>query len=133
MSLIPIKSPAEIEKMRAAGRVAALVLDRLAKLVAPGVTTGEIDRAAGEYMAELGGKSAFLGYRKFPGQICISVNEEVVHCKNRHRSDPEWLHRGHGDDRAVRCCGSGNRTTLHGNQENLGGGNSVRRGRAQTW
>ena len=79
MSLIPIKSPAEIEKMRAAGQAAALVLDRLAKLVAPGVTTGEIDRAAGEYMAELGGRSAFLGYRKFPGQICISVNEEVVH------------------------------------------------------
>jgi methionyl aminopeptidase len=79
MSLIPIKTPAEIEKMRAAGRAAAIVLDRLTRLVAPGVTTGEIDRAAGEYMAELGCKSAFLGYRKFPGQICISVNEEVVH------------------------------------------------------
>jgi len=76
---IPIKTPAEIDKMRAAGRAAAIVLDRLAKLVAPGVTTGEIDRKAGEYMAELGGRSAFLGYRKFPGQTCISINEEVVH------------------------------------------------------
>lgn len=92
MSSIPIKNPAEIEKMRAAGRVAAIVLDRLSKLVAPGVTTGEIDRAAGEFMAEIGSemklecRSAFLRYpyrkeesRNFPGQICISVNEEVVH------------------------------------------------------
>jgi len=83
---IPIKTPDEIEKMRAAGCVAAVVLDRLARMVAPGVTTGEIDRAAGELMAELGCKSAFLGYpyhrqpsKNFPGQICISVNEEVVH------------------------------------------------------
>jgi methionyl aminopeptidase len=76
---IPIKTPAEIDKMRAAGRAAAIVLDRLAKLVEPGITTGEIDRKAAEYMAELGGKSAFLGYRKFPGQTCISVNEQVVH------------------------------------------------------
>jgi methionyl aminopeptidase len=79
MSSIPIKTPAEIERMRAAGRAAALVLDRLAKMVAPGVTTGEIDRAAGEFIAELGARSAFLGYRGFPGQICISLNEEVVH------------------------------------------------------
>ena len=79
MASIPIKSHAEIDKMRAAGRAAAIVLDRLAKLVAPGVTTGEIDRAAAEFMAELGCRSAFLGYRNFPGQICISLNEEVVH------------------------------------------------------
>jgi methionyl aminopeptidase len=76
---IPIKTPAEIEKMRAAGRAAAIVLDKLAKLVEPGITTGEIDRKAAEYMAALGGKSAFLGYRNFPGQTCISVNEQVVH------------------------------------------------------
>lgn len=79
MSSIPIKSPADIVKMREAGRAAAIVLDRLAKMVAPGVTTGEIDRAAGEIMAELGCRSAFLGYRGFPAQTCISVNEEVVH------------------------------------------------------
>ncbi len=79
MSAIPIKTPAEIQKMRAAGHAAAIVLDRLAKLVAPGVSTGEIDAAAAVYMAELGCRSAFLGYRKFPGHICISVNEEVVH------------------------------------------------------
>ncbi len=79
MSSIPIKSPAEIDKMRAAGRAAAFVLGRLAKMVAPGVTTGEIDRAAADFMADQSCRSAFLGYRKFPGQICISVNEEIVH------------------------------------------------------
>jgi methionyl aminopeptidase len=76
---IPIKTAVEIEKMRAAGRAAAIVLDRLSKLVAPGITTGEIDRKAGEFMAELGCRSAFLGYRNFPGQTCLSINEEVVH------------------------------------------------------
>jgi methionyl aminopeptidase len=79
MASIPIKTPQQIEKMRAAGRAAATVLDRLARLVAPGVTTGEIDREAADCMASIGCRSAFLGYRKFPGQICISVNEEVVH------------------------------------------------------
>ncbi len=43
------------------------------------MTTGEIDRAAADFMAERSCKSAFLGYRGFPGQICISINEEVVH------------------------------------------------------
>ncbi|MEO6053422.1 MAG: type I methionyl aminopeptidase [Chthoniobacterales bacterium] len=65
--------------MRAAGAKAAEVLSLLMELVAPGVTTGEIDAAAARYMAEAGCKSAFLGYRKFPGNICISLNEEVVH------------------------------------------------------
>ena len=77
--MIPIKNEREIERMREAGRAAALVLDRICGMVRPGVSTGEIDRAAGEHMKELGCTSAFLGYRGFPGQICISVNEEVVH------------------------------------------------------
>ena len=76
---IPIKTPAEIKKMRSAGRAAAMVLQHLADLVVPGVSTGEIDKKAGILMAEMGCRSAFLGYRKFPGQICISVNEQVVH------------------------------------------------------
>jgi methionyl aminopeptidase len=77
--MIPIKTASEIAKMRLAGEAAAKVLDHLASLVEPGRTTGEIDRAAGAMIAQLGGKSAFFGYRKFPGQTCISVNEEVVH------------------------------------------------------
>ncbi len=65
--------------MRAAGRAARNVLDRLASMVRPGITTKEIDSAAADFMAEQRCKSAFLGYRGFPGQVCISVNEEVVH------------------------------------------------------
>lgn len=77
--MIPIKRGIEIEKMRLAGRTAAEILDRLTRLVAPGRTTGEIDQAAARLMSEAGVRSAFLGYKKFPGHICISVNEEVVH------------------------------------------------------
>lgn len=76
---IPIKRGTEIDKMRKAGEVAAEVLNRAAELIAPGVTTGEIDHAASQFMAEAGVRSAFLGYRKFPGHVCISLNEEVVH------------------------------------------------------
>jgi len=76
---IPIKSAREIEKMREAGRVASTVLQELAKAIEPGRTTGEIDKLAAELMAKHDSRSAFLGYRGFTGQICISVNEEVVH------------------------------------------------------
>lgn len=76
---IPIKNEREVEKMRQACSLAAQILDHLGTLLRPGVSTGEIDRAAGEMMKEAGCKSAFLGYRGFPGNICISVNEEVVH------------------------------------------------------
>ena len=77
--MIPIKNEREIEKMRAACASAARVLDRLGAMVRPGITTGEVDAAAADYISEEGCKSAFLGYKNFPGQICISVNEEVVH------------------------------------------------------
>ncbi len=65
--------------MREACRLAGRVLERAAALVKPGITTGEVDKAAADYMAELGCKSPFLGYRGFPGNICISINDEVVH------------------------------------------------------
>lgn len=76
---IPIKSPREIEFMRKAGSIASMILQALAREVSPGRSTGEIDRIAAELMREHDCKSAFLGYRGFPGHICISVNEEVVH------------------------------------------------------
>ncbi|MCB1064999.1 MAG: type I methionyl aminopeptidase [Verrucomicrobiae bacterium] len=69
----------EIDAMRTAGHLAAEVLRETAKLVVAGVSTGEIDEAAGLLMKEKGCRSAFLGYRNFPGQTCISLNEEVVH------------------------------------------------------
>lgn len=76
---IPIKSPREIEFMRKSGTIASAILQALAREVAPGRSTGEIDHLAAELMREHDCKSAFLGYRGFPGHICISINEEVVH------------------------------------------------------
>jgi methionyl aminopeptidase len=76
---IKIKTPHEIGRMRIAGQVASEVLMELVKSVEPGRTTLEIDQLAAELMRERESKSAFLGYRGFRGQICISVNEEVVH------------------------------------------------------
>lgn len=77
--MIPIKRGHEIDAMRRAGETAANVLNATADLVAPGITTAEVDRAAGALMAKAGVRSAFLGYRNYPGNICISINDEVVH------------------------------------------------------
>jgi methionyl aminopeptidase len=77
--VIPTKSAAEIERMRAACQAAAEILRVTAAMVEPGRTTKELDEAAGELIGRYGGKSPFLGYRGYPGNICVSVNEEVVH------------------------------------------------------
>jgi len=77
--MIPIKKDAEIEKMRRAGDLASLALNAVADLIEPGITTGELDAAGGRFIADAGARSAFLGYRGFPANLCISVNEEVVH------------------------------------------------------
>ncbi|HEX5789814.1 MAG TPA: type I methionyl aminopeptidase [Luteolibacter sp.] len=76
---IPIKTPREIEAMRAAGSIASEVLQGMAREVVAGRTTAELDQIAAELMAARSCKSAFLGYRGFPAQTCISINEEVVH------------------------------------------------------
>jgi methionyl aminopeptidase len=77
--VIVIKSPDEIQQMRTACRAAAEILEAVAALVQPGRTTGELNEAAGELIRKFGGKSPFLGYKGYPGHICVSVNEEVVH------------------------------------------------------
>jgi len=78
--MIPIKTDAQIEKMRAAGDLASSVLNAVADMIQPGITTGELDRAGGQFIADAGAKSAFLGYNgTFPAHLCISVNDEVVH------------------------------------------------------
>ena len=81
--MIPIKSTREVEKMRQACRTASDILDRVSELVRPGISTKEVDEAAAVFMQEAKVKSAFLGYRLghrvFPGNICISLNDEVVH------------------------------------------------------
>src|SRR3981189_3675474 len=81
--MIPIKNGKEIEKMRQACRTASDILDHVSDLVRPGITTKEVDEAAAGFMSDAHAKSAFLGYRLghrvFPGNICISLNDEVVH------------------------------------------------------
>ena len=77
--MIVIKNDKDLEGMRAAGRIAGQVRDALAERVSPGVTTGELSDYAGELIEAEGARSAFLGYRGFPGQICVSINEAVVH------------------------------------------------------
>jgi len=81
--MISIKSAREIEKMRQACRTASEILERVAELVRPGISTKEVDEAAADLMQDAGVKSAFLGYRLghrvFPGNICISLNDEIVH------------------------------------------------------
>ena len=77
--MINLRSAREIEKMRQAGRLTAMALDRVAAAVEEGITTGELDRIADRHIRENGGKPSFLGYRRFPRSITVSINEEVVH------------------------------------------------------
>jgi len=77
--MIILKSERDIEAMRASGEVAAAVLEEVAAFIQPGVTTREIDEYAASRIKAHEGKSAFLGYKKYPCHVCLSVNEEVVH------------------------------------------------------
>lgn len=77
--MIPIKTAADLEKMSHAGLALARIMEELSFLTRPGIATGELDKAAAQLMVRLGVKSAFKGYRGYPANICVSVNEEVVH------------------------------------------------------
>ena len=77
--MIVRKTPEEIEKIAAAGRVLARCLTLLQGKVKPGVTTAELDRSAEKFIRSQGGEPAFKGYRGFPGSICASPNSMVVH------------------------------------------------------
>ncbi|HXX28806.1 MAG TPA: type I methionyl aminopeptidase [Terriglobales bacterium] len=76
---IVCKSTAEIEKMRRSGRIVRQVLDYMGTLVAPGITTMGLERAAEQRIRDLGAKPAFKGYYDYPCVLCTSVNEEIVH------------------------------------------------------
>lgn len=76
---IPLKSDAEIWRIREAGRVVAAVLKALADMIAPGVTTADMCRHAEEVMRAWGGLPVFPSEAGFPAAICTSINEEVVH------------------------------------------------------
>lgn len=77
--MIILKSGRDVEAMRQAGAVAAAVLAEVAEWIVPGVTTKAVDDYAATRIRSYGARSAFLGYRNYPCQICISVNEQVVH------------------------------------------------------
>jgi methionyl aminopeptidase len=77
--MIILKSDRDLEAMRPAGMVAGAVLRDVAAFIQPGVTTRQVDEFAAGRIKQYGAKSAFLGYRKYPCHICISVNEQVVH------------------------------------------------------
>ena len=78
MSII-IKSEREIAVMRQAGRIVAIVLDILSRQMRPGMKTKELDVIAAREVERLGAKPSFKGYRGFPANLCVSVNDEIVH------------------------------------------------------
>ena len=78
MSIV-IKSDREIAIMRQAGRIVGTVLEILESQVRPGMKTEELDIIVAEEMERLGAKPSFKGYRGFPANLCVSVNDEVVH------------------------------------------------------
>jgi methionyl aminopeptidase len=77
--MIAIRSAEEIAKIRCASELVARVLDLVFDLVAPSVTTRELDAAAQRFIEAEGGRPAFLGYRGFPATLCVSIDDEVVH------------------------------------------------------
>ena len=77
--MINCKSQAELEKMRRSGHIVRQVLEMLREMVAPGVSTMDLERAAEEKIKELGAKPAFKGYHDYPCVLCTSVNNEIIH------------------------------------------------------
>lgn len=76
---IELKTPEEIQAMKKAGALLKEVRDRVGEKVRPGITTRELDRIAKQMVDARGAIPAFLGYHGFPGTLCTSVNEEIVH------------------------------------------------------
>jgi methionyl aminopeptidase len=78
-SMINLKTPREIERMKPASRIVAEILLELREVVRDGITTQDIDRLAEEKTLKRNATPAFKGYRGFPSSICVSINSEVVH------------------------------------------------------
>lgn len=74
-----VKTPEQIEKIRAAGKIAAGAIEMLRGHIAPGVTTDELDKLAHQYILDHGAYPSALGYRGFPKSICTSLNEVICH------------------------------------------------------
>jgi methionyl aminopeptidase len=77
--MIILKNERDLEAMRPACAVASAVLNEVAAFIQPGMTTRQVDEFAASRMKQHGARSAFLGYRKYPCHMCVSVNDEVVH------------------------------------------------------
>ena len=77
--MIHIKTKEEIELLRQSNQVVAKLLDHLRKMVAPGITTAQLDAAAEEFIRKHGATPTFKGYAGYPASICTSVNDQVVH------------------------------------------------------
>jgi methionyl aminopeptidase len=77
--MISYKSPREIEAMRKAGKIVADLLELISEKIRPGITTKKLDLLAAEYYRKTNSRSAFLGYQGFPANICVSIDDEVVH------------------------------------------------------
>lgn len=77
--MITLRSPEELVKLRAANQLVASILAELRRMAVPGATTAEMDAEAERLVRAAGAEPAFKGYRGFPGTICASVNQEVVH------------------------------------------------------
>jgi len=110
-----VKDAETIEKMRVAGRVAAQAMEAAAAVIAPGVTTDEIDRVGHEFLLDHGAYPSTLGYRGFPKSLCTSVNEVVCHGipDSRPLEDGDivniditaYIDGVHGDTDATYLCG----------------------------
>lgn len=77
--MIYLKSDEEIELLRISNQIVAKTLAEIAKVIAPGVSTGKLDKLAYEFIKDNGGVPGFLGYNGYPKSICTSVNDQVVH------------------------------------------------------
>ena len=77
--MIVLKSQQEIDRMRVAGRVTALTIERIVEEVRPGMSTADLDRIGERSIRSEGCTPSFLGYRGFPASICVSINDEIVH------------------------------------------------------
>jgi len=77
--MIQLKSPAEIEKIRASCRIAALTMAKVLDKITPGTTTGQLDAIADDYIRRNAAIPSAKGYRGYPKSICTSVNDEIVH------------------------------------------------------
>lgn len=77
--MITIKSSYELDRMKQAGKIVYLTHQELKRYIQPGITTKELDRIAEDFIRQHGAFPSFKGYNGFPGSVCISVNEELIH------------------------------------------------------